>query len=188
MRMRIGFLLIIVILVSIEVYPPATLAEEPVDDGSRLMEELVATIAEDGPLVARYIVTFIKSRTTDPLRSATVVSVTNQAESICQVSVEWVRGFLPPGACTTTVHLEAGITTDFCSRVIPAPLTTCNTTCDPELTFHEGRAVVHSSTEKGCGRIGVSARVYYTTGDADDTLAAISDSKIVLFGKGNRGD
>ena len=37
-------------------------------------------------------------------------------------------------------------------------------------------------------RIGVSARVYYTTGGADEDLAAISDSKIVPFGKGNRGD
>jgi hypothetical protein len=90
--------------------------------------------------------------------------------------------------CTTTVRLEAGITTDVCSRAIPAPLTTCNASCEPELTFHEGRAVVHSSAEEGCERIGVSARVYYTTGDDDESLAAISDSKIVPFGKGNRGD
>jgi hypothetical protein len=138
--------------------------------------------------VARYLVTFLKSRTTEPLRSATVVSLTNQAARPSQVSVEWVRGFEPPSACTTTVHLDPGITTDLCSRALPAPLTTCNAVCEPELTFHEGRAVVHSSAEEACERIGVSARVYYTTGDDDDDLTAISDSKIVLFGKGNRGD
>jgi hypothetical protein len=181
-------LLVTIVLVSAVGRPPVALAEEPADDSSRPMAELAATVAEDGPLVARYLATFLKSRTTDPLRSATVVSVTNQASRVCQVSVEWGRGFEPTPACTTTVHLDPSITTDFCSRVIPVPLTTCNATCEPELTFHEGQAVVHSSPEEGCERIGVSARVYYTTGDSDDTLAAISDSKIVLFSKGNRGD
>jgi hypothetical protein len=182
-------LLVAIIVVSVGVYPPTAVAQEPGGDGLQPMEALAATAAEEaGPPVARYLVTFIKSRTTDPLRSATVVSVTNQAEKACQVAVEWVRGFEPPAACTTTVRLDPGITTDLCSRTIPAPLTTGNAMCEPELTFHEGRAVVSSSAEKGCARIGVSARVYYTTGDADDTLAAISDSKIVRFGHGNSGD
>jgi hypothetical protein len=182
-------LLVASIFVSGGVCPPVAVAQEQGDDGLKPMEALATTAAEEPePLVARYLVTFLKSRTTDPLRSATVVSVTNQAEKACQVSVEWARGFEPPAACTTTVRLDPGTTTDLCSRTIPEPLTTCNGTCEPELTFHEGRAVVSSSTEKGCDRLGVSARVHYTTGDTDENLAAISDSKIVPFGKGNRGD
>jgi hypothetical protein len=189
MHMLLRGLLVAIIFVSAGVCPPVAVAQEQGDDGSKPMEALAATAAEEAePPVARYLVTFIKSRTTDPLRSATVVTVTNQAEKTCQVSVEWARGFEPPAACTTTVRLDPGTTTDLCSRAIPAPLTTCNATCEPELTFHEGRAVVSSSAEKSCERLGVSVRVYYTTGDTDENLAAISDSKIVPFGKGNRGD
>jgi hypothetical protein len=36
--------------------------------------------------------------------------------------------------------------------------------------------------------IGVSSRVYYTAGDRDKELLSITDSKVVVFGKGNRGD
>jgi hypothetical protein len=37
-------------------------------------------------------------------------------------------------------------------------------------------------------QIGVSSRVYYTAGDRDTELLSITDSKIVVFEKGNRGD
>jgi hypothetical protein len=37
-------------------------------------------------------------------------------------------------------------------------------------------------------QIGVSARVYYTSGDRDEELLAITDSKVVPFGKQNLGD
>jgi hypothetical protein len=36
--------------------------------------------------------------------------------------------------------------------------------------------------------IGVRARLYHTSGDSDEQLLAISDSKIVVFGQGNHGD
>ena len=36
--------------------------------------------------------------------------------------------------------------------------------------------------------IGVSARVYYTAGENDEELLAITDSKLVRFGQANRGD
>jgi hypothetical protein len=105
MHMLLRGLLVAVIFVSAGVCPPAAVAQEQGDDGSRPMEAL-----ETEPPVARYLVTFIKSRITDSLRSATVVSVTNQAEKACQVSVQWVRGFMPPAACTTTVRLDPGTT------------------------------------------------------------------------------
>jgi hypothetical protein len=97
-----------IIFVSAGVCPPVAVAQEQGDDGAKPMEALAATAAEEAePPVARYLVTFIKSRTTDPLRSATVVSVTNQAEKACQVSVEWLRGFLPP--VTTPPRKRGGI-------------------------------------------------------------------------------
>ena len=36
--------------------------------------------------------------------------------------------------------------------------------------------------------IGVSARMYYARGSADDEVTALSDSKLVRFDEGNRGD
>ncbi|MGH9956526.1 MAG: hypothetical protein ACREBC_05270 [Pyrinomonadaceae bacterium] len=76
---------------------------------------------------------------------------------------------------------------DFCSRHLLSNITTCNSTCDPELTFTEGKAIV--SSNKGCWRIGLDARVYYTAGDTTDRgVAAVSNPKIVRAGGGNRGD
>ena len=85
-------LLVAIIFVSAGVCLPVAVAQEQGDDGPKSMEELSATRAEEAePLIARYLVTFIKSRTTDSLRSATVVSMTNQAEKACQVAVEWAN-------------------------------------------------------------------------------------------------
>ena len=48
----------------------------------------------------------------------------------------------------------------------------------------EGRAIVSSMFPE----IGVSSRVYYTAGERDKELLSITDSKVVVFGKGNYGD
>lgn len=183
MGRELWFFLFIVITASYGLFAPAALAAT--DDGSGPVPQSTEEAYGGQP---RYLVTFMKSRTTDPIRTATVVSVTNQASGTCQISVDWFRGFETSPACTTTFVLGAGFQTDFCSRTIPDALTTCNTTCTPELTFHEGKAVVSSSTRDDCRSIGVSARVYYTSGSADDEVTAISDSKIMRFGQGNRGD
>ena len=63
-------------------------------------------------------------------------------------------------------------------------LTVVNAIPSPELTSDEGRAIVSSRLPE----IGVSARLYYTSGDSDEQLLAISDSKVVVFGQGNHGD
>jgi len=72
---------------------------------------------------------------------------------------------------------------DFGSRNLPGELTVCNAVCNPELVFDEGRAIVSSMWPE----IGVSSRIYYTR-ERDTELLAITDAKIVAFGKGNRGD
>lgn len=139
--------------------------------------------------VNRYLVTYTHSQTTTALRSATVVAVTNQSSRSCQVKIEWFFGLDPDmPACTTTAAVPPRFTFDFCSRNLPFDITACNSTCAPELTFYEGKAIVSSSEEASCGLIGVEARVYYTTGDRDTGVSAISNPKIVRADEGNLGD
>ena len=183
MQRELWFLLLTITMVSYGLSVLPVLAAN--DDGFVPVPQSTEEAYSGQP---RYLVTFIKSRTTDPIRTATVVSVTNQAKHTCHIAVDWFRGFDPNAVCTTKIDLDAGFQTDFCSRQIPDPVTSCNATCSPELTFHEGKAVVSSSAEDGCKDIGVSARVYYTQGSADDEVTAVSDSKIVRVNRGNLGD
>jgi hypothetical protein len=163
-----------------------TLAQETNDDGAAAEAAATLVPLSTESFVERYLVTFLKSRTDAP-RSATVVTVTNQATRSCEVKIDWFAGFTPETpSCTTTATLAPGVTHDFCSRGLPSNITTCNTTCDPTLTFTEGKAIVSS---RPCSRIGVESRVYYTTGETSDTgVAAISNPNIVRVPEGNKGD
>lgn len=138
------------------------------------------------PGIPRYLVTFMKSETGGPVRSATIVTITNQAPRPNLVTVTWFKGFTdnssPSGTAAMTIPPDFSV--DFGSRDLPGGLTVVNAIPSPELTFDEGRAIVSSRLPE----IGVSARVYYTSGDRDDQLLAISDSKVVVFGNGNLGD
>lgn len=138
------------------------------------------------PVRPRYLVTYMNSQTGGRHRSATVVSVTNQADKPNEVTVTWFKGFTddasPVGSSTFIIPPD--FTVDFGSRSLPGELTVVNSTPNPQLTFDEGRAIVSSRRAE----IGVSARVYYTAGDGDEELNAITDSKVVRYGKGNHGD
>jgi hypothetical protein len=137
------------------------------------------------PGFPRYLVTFMRSQTGGAIRSATVVSVTNQASRPNLVTVSWFLGFsdnsLPVG--TTSMIIPPDFQVDFGSRSLSADLTVVNAVPSPELTFSEGRAIVSSRLPE----IGVSARLYYTSGDSDEQLLAITDSNVVVFGQGNHG-
>lgn len=138
------------------------------------------------PGVPRYLVTYMNSQTGGPIRSATVVSVTNQSDKANLVSVSYFKGFTdntsPVGV--TSFAIPPDFTVDFSSRDLPGELTVCNSVCNPELVFDEGRAIVSSRRPE----IGVSSRVYYTAGDRDTELLSITDSKVVRFGQANEGD
>lgn len=138
------------------------------------------------PVRTRYLVTYMHSRTNARMRSATVVSVTNQSDKPNLVTVSWFKGFTdnssPVGV--TSFSLPPDYTVEFGSRDLPDELTVVNAVCDPELVFDEGRALVSSRRPE----IGVSARVYYTSGDRDEQLEALTDSKVVPFEQGNVGD
>ena len=118
--------------------------------------------------------------------AATIVSVTNQSSQQNEVTVTWFRGFTdnssPVGSSTFVIPPD--FTVDFGSRNLPGELTVVNSTPNPELTFDEGRAIVSSRRPQ----IGVSARVYYTSGDSDEQLNAITDSKVVKYDGANLGD
>lgn len=138
------------------------------------------------PVHTRYLVTYMSSQTASRQRSATVVSVTNQSERPNVVTVSWFKGFSdnssPVGV--TSFIIPPDYTVDFGSRDLPGDLTVVNSVCNPELVFDEGRALVSSRQPE----IGVSARVYYTSGDDDEQLNSITDSKVVPFAQGNAGD
>jgi hypothetical protein len=138
--------------------------------------------------VARYTVTYFKSNTSNSaLRTAAIVSVTNQSTASCTVGVDWRTGGTAT-ACSQSLLLTPGAQLDFCTRAIPGPITSCNATCAPNLTFNEGNAVVGSSTTTGCEKIAVSSRTVYTGSTADAPVSAITDAKIVKVGFGNNGD
>lgn len=138
------------------------------------------------PAVPLYLVTYMNSQTGGRIRSATVVSVTNQSDQPCYVTVSYFKGFSdntsPVGSSSFLIPPD--YTVDFASRSLPGAITVTNSVPSPELTFDEGRAIVSSR----CREIGVSARVVYTSGDGDEQLLAITDSKVVRFGQGNKGD
>jgi hypothetical protein len=139
------------------------------------------------PSVPRYLVTYMNSQTSnEAMRSATVVSVTNQSSLINRVFVTFFKGFTddssPIGMAAFAVPPQ--FTIDFSSRNLPGELTVTNAVPNPELTFDEGRAVVSSMWPE----IAVSARVYYTAGARDERLHAITDSKVVVYGGSNSGD
>ena len=138
------------------------------------------------PAKARYLVTYMNSQTGGKVRSSTIVSITNQSSKPNVITVSWFKGFVdntsPSGS--STLVLPPDFTADFGSRDLPGELTVVNSLPSPELTFDEGRAIVSSRLPQ----IGVSARVYYTSGDRDEELLAITDSKVVRFGKQNLGD
>jgi hypothetical protein len=138
------------------------------------------------PSFPRYLVTYMNSQTLGKIRSATVVTVTNQSTRPNLVTVSYFKGFSnntsPVGSSSFVIPPD--FTIDFASRTLPGELTVTNSVPSPQLTFDEGRAVVSSRLPE----IGVSARVYYTSGDRDEELLAITDSKVVLLGQGNHGD
>jgi hypothetical protein len=147
------------------------------------LEELGAVAL---PGVARYLVTYMNSQTGGRVRSATIVTVTNQSSRPNIVTVSWFKGFTanssPVGVSSLVIPPD--FTVDFGTRDLPFELTVVNSSPNPQLVSDEGRGIVSSRAPE----IGVSARVYYTSGDGDEDLLAITDSKVVLFGKQNLGD
>jgi len=134
----------------------------------------------------RYLITYMNSQTRSRIRSATVVSVTNQSSKTNRVSVSYYKGLTNNSSpvCVCSYSIPPDFTIDFGSRDLPIEITCCNCVCKPELTFDEGRIIVSSTFPE----IAVSSRVYYTEGDKDTQMLAITDSKVVPIGKGNAGD
>lgn len=194
MKQATSFLLSVIAAVGYGVCPSDALAQ----NGSRGPDDNEGGFAAESPApalapghVARYRVTYMKSNTAaTALRTATVVSITNQSLVTCGTSVDFKIGF-GGTACTTNITLAPGETGDHCSRTIPSGVTTCNATCAPApgLAFAEGSAIVGSSIlPSRCSAIAVSARTYYTQSLSDAPVSAITDAKVVRIGAGNAGD
>lgn len=159
--------------------PVGSATAQTLDDGSQAGAGETRT-AGGAALTRRALVTYFKSRI-DPTSAATAVTVVNTSSRSCRVRVDWFRQSVPGvAACRTSLTLAPGEARDFCSREIRDSLTSCNATCEPELEFLEGTAILSSTSGAACGNLAVDARVYYTAGeDFDGDLAAISNSQVV---------
>lgn len=135
----------------------------------------------------RYLVTYMNSQTRSSIRSATIVTVTNQSRFNNYVTVQFFKGLTGDGGAAVGgcgFNIPPGVTIDFGTRNLPVFITSLNCVSNPELNFDEGRAIVNARFPE----IAVSARVVYTSGDKDDSLLAISDSNIVRIEQANIGD
>ena len=98
------------------------------------------------PQIPRYVVTYMNSQTGGRIRSATVVSVTNQAKNTNRVFVSYFKGFTgntsPVSVCSFAI--PPNYTVDFCTRNLPVAITVCTCVSNPELVFDEGRAIASS--------------------------------------------
>jgi hypothetical protein len=140
---------------------------------------------------ARYLVTWFKSDIISgpSLRTASIVSVTNQSNTNCQITVEFkINGLNTRGGCSVSIPTVAGQQVDLCTRSIPPGITSCQRTCAPPLVSAEGNAIVSSENTTGCENIAVSARTVYTSHITDEPVGAITDAKVVKIGQGNNGD
>jgi hypothetical protein len=143
--------------------------------------------------IARFRVGYMNSQTGSTPRSATVITVVNEATTPCTISVDWRKGFSATGIggviCTTTfVDLRRGQSAEFCSRSVPSAVSLCNSTCSPALTLDEGNAVVGSTNTAACARITVSPRIYYFGNTADTSIQAITDPAVTKFAVGSVGN
>ena len=166
-------------------------AGEKHDDKSEegFSASIIGPTAVPSGQTARYIVTYLKSNIAFPgFRTASVVTVTNNSPVTCSVSVDWFPGFSNTASCTTNLSLSAGFTADFCSRVLPSGVTSCNSTCNPEQTALEGRAQVASTADAAgkCAALAIENRVYYLLGTTSDAgVSAVSNSNIIRVGESN---
>ena len=131
------------------------------------------------PFVPRHVVTYMNSETAGTVRSATVVTVTNQADRVNHVVVSYLKGFdgTSRPIAVGSFRIPPAGSIDFVSRSLPEELTAISAVCCPELVLAEGRAIVSSVLPE----IAVESHVYYTAGSGDDVLLSIEDSDVVAF-------
>lgn len=121
------------------------------------------------------------------VNTATAISVTNLGSIDCEVSVDWVRAKIQAADCNTSLIIPAGQQRIFCSRLVSNDVfELCDATCEPELTFNQGYAIVNSDKSKKCRQLAVSPRIFYTN-SKDKSLLGVSNPKVVNL-KGNRGE
>lgn len=138
----------------------------------------------------RYRVTDMCSITGNANPCSTVIQVNNLSASTCDVGAHFFKGFVATPVCTVTfLGLVKGLQATLCSRNAGDP-ESCNSTCDPALTFDTGFATVFSS----CDLIGVQATIL-TKESTDTTVTSARDVNLIYIAptalplkNSNRGD
>lgn len=159
-------------------------------DGGTLQQRVSPAMEMSGTEIFR--IGYMRSETGGAIRSATVVSVTNDSSQACPIYIDWRKGFASrtssPVMCGLYfATLQPGDTADLCSRVLPGSVTACNAACQPPLTFVEGSAIVGSTDDPACAALTVSARTYYF-GATDTAIIGITEPAVTRIGSGSRGD
>ncbi|HEX9904104.1 MAG TPA: hypothetical protein VGA77_03995 [Propylenella sp.] len=145
----------------------------------------------------RYIVADVRS-VDSAVNVATIIKITNTSGRQCDYGVEFILDNQSTPLCKMIRNNRAHLfTTIFCFRNVPdasgANIAPCSVVCDPDLTSHDGKALIYSSESPGrCERMTVNAYVIHTSGDDSQPLAA-RNAAIVKWNKGeplrsNKGD
>ena len=129
---------------------------------------------------ARYVIPFFMSQTAfGTARAVTAITIFNSSTSSCNASVQFQYTNQTTNLCSISMTLAAGTSQTLCSRPVSDPLTGCNVSCSPALTFNSGHAFVSSSNSpSACNRLAVDPQVYYTNG-SDSALLGSSPLTIV---------
>jgi hypothetical protein len=131
-----------------------------------------AAITGQRPL---YRVLDICSITGGTNQCATHVRVGNQGLKTCNIGVEFYPGATTTPSCTVTTMLGPGIRNNICSRGFASP-ESCSQTCNPELTFVSGYAIVYSS----CVAISVQGDVF--THDSGGVITSARTVNTIFVG------
>jgi hypothetical protein len=137
---------------------------------------LMLTEGADGAEVyRRALVTYVKTFSPDPGVATAVTVVNVNRYRSCNVRVDFVPQGTPSSpACRLSASLAPGVARDFCTNDQGGQFTQCESTCSPDLSNFEGKAIVSSSD--GCGNIAIDARISWLSGI---TGQAISNPNIV---------
>lgn len=149
-------------------------------DGSRTHN---GSEIREGGLVQRFVVPHVRSAafaTGIGGRVTTVISATNGGAVPCDVAIDFYFAFNADTMPECTVNLTlapllapGSDTANVCSRAIPGDRwTLCTATCNPALTFMQGKAVVRAG-ESCAADLALDARLYHS--DTSDDVIAISE-------------
>ena len=143
------------------------------------VENLAALTA---PITARSIVRYLKSQTSHRVRTASVVTVTNEASRPNAVTVTWLDACHSgrQARASSSFVIPPGFAVTFGSRPLPCTVASVESLSHRDVHFDDGQAVISARLPQ----IAVEAKLYWTSGEHDENVLAIADREPAPFGSG----